>query len=58
MAHTAQQLILHFGLPKTGTSAIQRALFEQREAPLKNHNALAPQSIKRLITACKKRLLA
>jgi hypothetical protein len=44
MAHKAQQLILHFGLPKTGTSALQSALFEQREELLKKHNTLYPGS--------------
>ncbi|HSJ88502.1 MAG TPA: hypothetical protein VK909_14925, partial [Anaerolineales bacterium] len=42
MNHKAHQLILHFGLPKTGTSAIQRALFNQRRELLKNHNTLYP----------------
>jgi hypothetical protein len=42
MNHRAHQLILHFGLPKTGTSAIQRALFEQRDKLLKHHNTLYP----------------
>src|SRR5215216_4564781 len=44
MNHKARKLILHFGLPKTGTSAIQRALFNQREELLKNHNTLYPGS--------------
>ena len=42
MNHKARQLILHFGLPKTGTSAIQRALFDQREQLLEHHNTLYP----------------
>lgn len=42
MNHKAQQLILHFGLPKTGTTAIQRTLFDQRNRLLKNHGTLYP----------------
>ena len=42
MNHKAEQLILHFGLEKTGTSAIQRTLFDQREQLLKKHNTLYP----------------
>lgn len=42
MHYKAQELILHFGLAKTGTSALQRTLFDQRENLLKNHDTLYP----------------
>lgn len=42
MNFKAHQLILHFGLAKTGTSALQQAFFDQREELLKNHDTLYP----------------
>jgi hypothetical protein len=42
MNHKARQLIFHFGLAKTGTSAIQRALFNHRDELLENNNTLYP----------------
>lgn len=42
MNHKALQLILHFGFPKTGTTALQRTLFDQRDRLLKNHDTLYP----------------
>ncbi len=42
MSYKVPQLVVHFGLPKTGTTAIQRTLFEQRAQLLKNHKTLYP----------------
>lgn len=42
MSHKASKLILHFGLAKTGSTAIQKALFENRKHLLKNKNILYP----------------
>jgi hypothetical protein len=42
MNHKARQLILHFGFPKTGTSALQRTLFSQRDRLLESHDTLYP----------------
>lgn len=42
MNHKARQLILHFGFPKTGTSALQRTLFSQRDHLLESHDTLYP----------------
>lgn len=42
MKHQARELVLHFGLAKTGSSAIQRALFENRAALLRQHGLLYP----------------
>lgn len=42
MNHKARQLILHFGFPKTGTTALQRTLFDQRDHLLENHDTLYP----------------
>lgn len=42
LIHKASQLILHFGLAKTGTSAIQRALFRHRNELLRDYSTLYP----------------
>lgn len=42
MNHKARQLILHFGFPKTGTTALQRTLFSQHDLLLKMHDTLYP----------------
>lgn len=42
MNHKVRELILHFGLPKTGTIASQKTLYKQRKNLLNNHNTLYP----------------
>jgi hypothetical protein len=42
MNHKARQLILHFGFPKTGTTALQRTLFNQRDRLSKDYDTLYP----------------
>jgi hypothetical protein len=42
MAHRARELILHIGVAKTGTSAIQRALVQNRGVLLRDYGILYP----------------
>jgi hypothetical protein len=42
MADKAKQVILHCGLAKTGTSALQRAMFEKRQVLLRKYKTLYP----------------
>lgn len=42
MNHKARQLILHFGFPKTGTTALQRTLFSQHDRLIKMYDTLYP----------------
>lgn len=45
MNHKARELILHFGLAKTGSTALQRVLYTQKQSLLKYHNTLYPGNV-------------